>query len=346
MFYPLYLWIIVGNGMRYGPRYLYTTLTTGAVAFSIVVLCTPFWQSHLSLGVSLWVGLILLPLFYLTVIRRLHASNARLAAALARSEAATDAQAQLALENARLLSEARAAAEALRAKNAELDSFVYTVSHDLRSPLVTIRGMAELLSEGHAEHLDEEGRRYVARIDVNAGRMERLLLDLLALAQVGRESRPPEAIDLSKVVDEIAAELAEPLRARGAELRVGPLPEVWAVGVQIQLVVRNLLTNALKYLGDQGAPVIEVGAEAGGETVECWVRDNGIGIDAAYHGKIFDLFHRLKDVDVDGTGVGLPIVKKIVEASGGRIWVESASGRGATFRFTCPRPPAEVHALA
>jgi signal transduction histidine kinase len=342
MFYPLYLWIIVGNGMRFGPRYLYATLAAAMVGFSVVVVFGEFWQHHLALGVSLWLGLILLSLFYVTVIRRLHASNARLAAALARSEAATGAQAQLALENARLLREAQEAAEALRAKNAELDSFVYTVSHDLRSPLVTIRGMAGLLGQGHAESLDDDGRRYVERIEVNAGRMERLLVDLLALAQVGRDSRPPEAIDLARVVEEIAAELAEPLRARGAELRVGTLPEVWAIGVQIQIVIRNLLTNALKYMGDQAEPVIEIGAEPRDGTVECFVRDNGIGIDPAYHAKIFDLFHRLKDVEAEGTGVGLPIVKRIVEAAGGRIWVESEQGRGSTFRFTCPRVPAEV----
>jgi signal transduction histidine kinase len=252
------------------------------------------------------------------------------------------AQIALALENARLLDEAQAAAEALRAKNAELDSFVYTVSHDLRSPLVTIQGMAGLLAAEHAARLDDEGRRYVERIGLNAGRMERLLLDLLALAQVGRDARTPEAIDLAGVVDEIAAELAEPMRARGVVLAVGPLPTVWAVRVHMELVVRNLLTNALKYMGEQPAPTIEIGAGPRDGLVECWVRDNGIGIDAAYHDTIFELFQRLKDVDAEGTGVGLPIARKIIEAAGGRIRVDSARGRGATFRFTCPLPPPDA----
>jgi signal transduction histidine kinase len=325
--------------MRYGSRYLYGALATGSVAFSAVVLCSEYWQRHFTLGASLWFGVILLPLFYLTIIERLHASNARLAAALSKSEAATTAQAQLALENARLLREAQDAAEAMRAKNAELDSFVYTVSHDLKAPLVTIQGMAGLLATDHAPSLDSEGRRYLERIDVNARRMEGLLLDLLSLARVGREAREPEEVALATVVDELAAELAPAIRARGITLTVGSLPTMWAVRVQLEQLLRNLLTNAVKYMGDTPTPAIEVGAAGRGSTVEVWVRDTGIGIDHAYHERIFEIFQRLKQISADGTGVGLAIVKKIVERVGGRIWVESAPGEGSTFRFTWPAGP-------
>jgi signal transduction histidine kinase len=253
--------------------------------------------------------------------------------------AALSAQAALALENGRLLAETKSHAAALREKNAELDSFVYTVSHDLKSPLVTIQGMAELVLEEHTAGLDAQGRHYLERIRANTGHMERLLLDLLALSRVGREARPPEAVDLTALVDDLLIELAEPLRGRGITVTVDRLPRVWAIRVQMEQVWRNLLTNAVKYMGDGPRAEIEIGGVDHGAFAECWIRDTGIGIDPAYHKKVFEIFQRLKDVEAEGTGVGLPIVKKIVEAAGGHIGLESARGHGSTFRFTWPRGP-------
>jgi signal transduction histidine kinase len=253
--------------------------------------------------------------------------------------AALSGQAALALENGRLLDETQAQATALREKNAELDSFVYTVSHDLKAPLVTIQGMVDLVMAEHAEGLDPDGRHYLGRIDANTRQMERLLLDLLALSRIGREARPPEDIALAEVVDDVLAELGEPLRSRGIKVTVGDLPAVRAVRVELEQVIRNLVTNAVKYMGDTPTPAIEVGAMGRGGTVEVWVRDTGIGIDRAYHERIFEIFQRLKQVSADGTGVGLAIVKKIVERAGGRVWVESAPGEGSTFRFTWPAGP-------
>ena len=247
-------------------------------------------------------------------------------------------QIALALENARLLGEAQAAADALRAKNAELDTFVYTVSHDLKSPLVTIQGMAGLVLDEHGAGLDETGRRYVKRIELNIRHMESLLVDLLALAHIGREARETEDVDLDTLVAGVLAELAGPIRARGVAVTVGTLPHLAAVRVELEQVMRNLIANAVKYIGDGPAPAIEVGAADRGTVFECWVRDNGIGIDPAYHDKVFDLFHRLREVDAEGTGIGLAIVKKIVDAAGGRVWVESVRGEGSTFRFTWPKP--------
>jgi signal transduction histidine kinase len=249
------------------------------------------------------------------------------------------AQAALALENGRLLAEAQSHAAALREKNAELDGFVHTVSHDLRAPLVTIQGMAGALLEEHAAGMDPEARRYLGRIEANTQQMERLLLDLLALSRVGREARPPEELPLAELVDEILTEVAELLRTRGIKVVVGDLPSVWAVRVQMEQVVRNLLTNAIRYMGDTASPTIEIGSVGRGADLECWVRDTGIGIDDAYHEKIFEIFQRLKEVEAEGSGVGLAIVKKIVDAAGGRIWVESAPGQGSTFRFTWPARP-------
>lgn len=335
-FYPLYLWIIVGNGMRYGPRYLYAAMGTGGLGFLVLLVVTDYWQRQLAMGIGLWIGLFVLPLFYLTLIRRLHASNTQLAAELVKSDAATTAQARLALENARLLAESQSGAAALRDKNAELDSFVHTVSHDLKSPLVTIQEMIRLVLDEHAGGVDDEGRHYLERIQVNSRRMERLVLDLLVLARIDREARVLEEVDLARVVEDRLAEQAEPIRRRGIRVVVGDLPTIRAVRVQIEQVIRNLLTNALKYMGDTPSPAIEIGAVDRGDALECWVRDTGIGIDPVYHTKIFELFQRLNEIEAEGTGVGLPIVKKIVEGAGGRIWVESAPGQGSTFRFIWP----------
>jgi signal transduction histidine kinase len=146
-------------------------------------------------------------------------------------------------------------------------------------------------------------------------------------------------VALADVVDDVLAELTESLRTRGIKVTVADLPTVPAVRVELEQVLRNLLSNAVKYMGDTPAPAIEIGATARGTTVEVWVRDTGIGIDAAYHDRVFEIFQRLKQISADGTGVGLAIVKKIVERAGGRIWVESTQGEGATFRFTWPAGP-------
>jgi signal transduction histidine kinase len=249
---------------------------------------------------------------------------------------ALSAQAALALENARLVTEIESQASALREKNAELDTFVYTVSHDLKAPLVTIQGMSGMVLEEYAGQLDEDGRHYLERIAANTQQMERLILDLLALSRSGREGRAPEEVALAEVVDEVLAGLAQPIQARGIEVVVGDLPTIHAVRVQMEQVMRNLLTNAIKYMGDTASPRIEIGAASRSGEAEIWVRDTGIGIDPAYHEKVFEIFQRLKEVEAEGSGVGLPIVKKIVHGAGGRIWVESAPGQGSTFRFTWP----------
>jgi signal transduction histidine kinase len=224
------------------------------------------------------------------------------------------------------------------AKNAALDGFVHTVAHDLKAPLMTIQGMVGAVLEDHAAALDAEGRHYLERVQVTSEKMERLLLDLLALARIGNEARPAEQVHLDDVVDDVLMGLSQTLRERGIKVSIGDLAAVWAIPVQMEQIVRNLVTNAIKYMGDTPEPMIEIGTIDRGTEVEFWIRDSGIGIDPAYHEKVFQIFQRLKEVDAEGTGVGLPIVKKIVESDGGRIWVESAVGEGSTFRFTWPRP--------
>jgi light-regulated signal transduction histidine kinase (bacteriophytochrome) len=166
--------------------------------------------------------------------------------------------------------------------------------------------------------------------------MERLIADLQQVALAGRDGRAPEVAELGHIVRYVVAELSDALDSRGIHVEIGELHRVHGVPAHVEQVVRNLVGNAVKYVGDVPNPRIEIGSVTRDDEIECWVRDNGIGIDPAYHGKIFEMFQRLNDVDVEGTGIGLPIVKKIVEGAGGKVWVESARGQGATFRFTLP----------
>ncbi len=175
--------------------------------------------------------------------------------------------------------------------------------------------------------------------------MGALIGDVLALARVGREKQACERVALDEVVDVVLDRCAEMIAARGVAITRAPLGHVWGHHTQLEQVLTNFVTNAIKYLGDTNAPRVEIGrAERDGVT-EYYVRDNGIGIDPAYHGRVFEAFQRLKDIEVEGTGVGLAIVKKIVDAAGGRLRIESAAGAGATFFFSWPQdggalPPA------
>jgi signal transduction histidine kinase len=246
-------------------------------------------------------------------------------------------QIAVAIENARLYAEIQRTLRELEEKNAELDTFVYSVSHDLKAPVVTIQGMAGLLRDEAAPRLAEKDRYYLDRIDANCVHMQSLIMHLLALSRIGRDAWAPEDVDLNEVVEAVLAELRGPIDARGVTVSVDDLPAVRAPRVHMQEIFGNLVSNAVKYLGPVASPAVSIGAKDHGDRVECWVRDNGIGIDPAYHAKIFEAFQRLKDVSADGSGVGLAIVKKIVETAGGRVWVDSARGQGAAFHFTWPR---------
>jgi signal transduction histidine kinase len=169
--------------------------------------------------------------------------------------------------------------------------------------------------------------------------MERLIEDVLMLCRIGREGRKTEVVALDEVVDEALDGLAETLRAREVKVTRGDLGTVQAVRTQMQQVFSNLIANAVKYLGDTAHPAVEIGRVDRGAGPELFVRDNGIGIAPAYHTRIFEAFQRLKEIPAEGTGVGLAIVKKVVETAGGRVWVESAAGQGATFFVTWPPTP-------
>jgi len=225
----------------------------------------------------------------------------------------------------------------LERRNAELERFTYTVSHDLRSPLVTVRGFVDLLEKDVAA---AEAERVVAdldRIRGATGTMEKLLRELLELSRVGRVMNPPETVSLDELARQAVAALHGRLRAANVRVEILPgLPAVRGDRTRLLEVLQNLIENAVKFRSGQGEPVVEVGSRPGPDGPVVFVRDNGVGIDPRYHDRVFALFERL-DPRVEGTGVGLALVKRIVEVHGGRVWVESeGAGKGATFCFTLP----------
>ena len=231
-----------------------------------------------------------------------------------------------------------AAAAALQEKNAELERFLYTASHDLRSPVVTVQTFLGYLEKDMAAADAERIATDVGFIRSAADRMVQLLDDLLAISRIGRVVSPPVVVTFRAVVADACAAVAGRLTERGVTVQVGD-HAVLLTGDRLRLVevFQNLIDNAGKFMGGQPAPRIEIGVAGPAAKPVFFVRDNGLGIDPLHQAKVFELFERL-DSKIAGTGIGLAIVKRIVELYGGRIWVESAGpGQGACFYFTLPR---------
>lgn len=233
--------------------------------------------------------------------------------------------------------EREALIQELEAKNSELERFTYTVSHDLKSPLVTIRGFLGLLEKDMARGDTERVTRDLKFIYDATDKMQLLLNDLLELSRIGRLVNPPEEVSLSELVRQAADLVAGQIARRGVQLQIAPnLPTVYGDRPRLLEVFQNLIDNAVKFMGNQPAPRLEIGCWQFDQETVCYVRDNGIGIEPRFHDKIFGLFERL-DPALDGTGIGLALVKRIIEMHGGRIWVESDGiGTGAAFHFTLP----------
>lgn len=225
----------------------------------------------------------------------------------------------------------------LEASNAELERFTYTVSHDLRNPLVTIKGFLGMLDKDLEENRRDKIESDFKRIASAADKMDALLSDLLELSRVGRIINPDEEVNLVKLAQEAVEILDARLTSRNIEVHISPeLAVVHGDRIRLGEVLENLIDNAAKNMGPQPNPVIEIGMRSGAETPIFFVKDNGIGIESKYQTKIFSLFEKL-DPTIEGTGIGLALVKRIIETHGGKIWVESEGvGQGSAFCFTIP----------
>ncbi len=234
------------------------------------------------------------------------------------------------------ITERKIAEESLKKKNEELTRFIYTVSHDLKSPLVTIKSFSNYLQEDISNQDTEAQDRDLNFIRNAADKMARLLDELLELSRIGRKEKPKVIIPLEEVVNSATDLVAGRLEEKKIRVKITGIPVLlYGLAQRFIQLYQNLIDNAAKFMGDQPDPVIEVGAFAGeNNEVVLFVRDNGQGIDPRYHHKIFGLFEKM-DVETEGTGIGLALVKRIVEVHGGSVWFTSeGNGKGTTFYFT------------
>jgi PAS domain S-box-containing protein len=226
----------------------------------------------------------------------------------------------------------------LATKKEELDSFVYRVSHDLKSPIVTIDGFVGALREDFGHVLSEDGEKYIRYISDAARKMELLINDLLDLSRIDRVTRKKREFPSARLINDVLKALQPQIKARGIVVNIQEdLPVVYGERRRLARAVDNLLTNAIKYIGKENpSPRIDVGVEEQNGHKTFYIRDNGIGIEERDFDKIFQVFQRLpfsKRI-AEGTGVGLTIVKRIVQHHGGKIWLISEPGKGSTFYFT------------
>lgn len=228
-----------------------------------------------------------------------------------------------------------------KAAQKEMDEYTYVISHDLKEPLRGIEAFSKFLVEDYRDRLDEEGRHRIDVIRTSALRMQRLINDLLKFSRMGQQKNPFTPVGLNAMLMHVRVNLQYALDAKKVDLRVNKLPTVMCDATALTEVFHNLISNAIKY-NDKPHPVVEVGCEerpnphSGEPEYVFHVRDNGVGIKAEYFEKIFQIFQRLQRDD-EGTGIGLTIVKRVIEWHGGRIWVESEVGKGTTFYFTLPK---------
>jgi light-regulated signal transduction histidine kinase (bacteriophytochrome) len=223
-------------------------------------------------------------------------------------------------------------------RTAELESFAYSVSHDLRTPLRAIDGYTQLLATNHADQLDDEGRRLLSVVRDSTQKMGMLIDDLLTLSRLGRREIETCPLDMERLTRDAYEEVCRAhSAAENGTLEVHPLPDVVGDPVMMRHVMSNLLGNAVKFSREEEDPHVEVGGEENGNASVFFVRDNGVGFDVEYAHKLFGVFERLHEEDeFEGTGVGLAIVERVVQRHGGEVCAESEKGEGATIYFSLP----------
>jgi light-regulated signal transduction histidine kinase (bacteriophytochrome) len=239
----------------------------------------------------------------------------------------------------------------LKAANQELEAFAYSVSHDLRSPLRGVDGYSRLLLEGYADQLDDDGRFMLTQVRESAQEMGRLIDDLLTFSRLGRCGMKMQYCDMTTIVQDLFREMEQGHPARRLRLDLKALPSCSGDSGMIREVVRNLLDNAVKFTGTRDEAVIEVGMWNGEQKtglipdlpggdqplVVYYVKDNGVGFDTRYRDKLFQVFQRLhRSEDFEGTGIGLALVRRILQRHGGEICADSEPDNGATFYFSLP----------
>jgi signal transduction histidine kinase len=224
----------------------------------------------------------------------------------------------------------------LEASNKELESFAYTISHDIRAPLRHVVGYSELLQKHASTSLDDKSQRYIRTILEAARRMGYLVDDLLAFSRIGRAQTKMTAVDLDQLVKDVVSEIAQDAKGPEITWKIGPLPTCYGDRSMLRLVVSNLVSNAVKFTRTRTPAEIEIGCVSGKN--EVFVRDNGVGFDMRYVDKLFGVFQRLHLPEhFEGTGIGLATVQRIVHRHGGNVRAEGAVDRGATFSFSLPK---------
>jgi signal transduction histidine kinase len=247
-------------------------------------------------------------------------------------------QLAIAIRQAQLLKGEKAHAAELEARvrerTAELESFSYSVSHDLRAPLRAVDGYARMLEEDYGERLDAEGRRLLGVVRESATRMGRLIDDLLAFSRLGRQEPARRRVDMDALVREAIAEVRA---GSDAPIQASALPAADADPAMLKQVWVNLISNAIKYSSKRAEARVEIGGREDARERVYWVRDNGAGFDMRYADKLFGVFQRLhRAEEFPGTGVGLALVHRVVTRHGGRVWAEGKPGEGACFYFSLP----------
>ena len=229
----------------------------------------------------------------------------------------------------------------MKATQKEMDEYTFVISHDLKEPLRGMEAFSKFLADGYRHKLDEEGQRHIDIIRKSVLRMQRLINDLLHFSRLSQQKQPIQLVGMNTMLMHVRVRLQHALDAKRADLRVDKLPTIVCDETAMTEVFHNLISNAIKY-NDKPKPVIEIGSvekpntETQQPEYEFFIRDNGVGIKKEYFDKIFQIFQRLQR-DEEGTGIGLTIVRRVIEWHGGRIWLESEEGKGTTFYFTIPK---------